>query len=426
MKASRIGLPAFAAWSPLALTAFLATSVHAQSVRVPANREWMESGIVVTAGQRLVIDARGTWSIKRAKSAWLSPAGERELRSTHALVPFAPLGGLVGRLGDRVFYIGEHHAESVQAGGTLLLSINDEKGNFGDNTGAVIADISVTQPLGALVGNRVRNREYVVASAEDLVRLIKNVVLGGTRLQLTQTDNGTSVQIGGLERRSYIQFGPGLGDRTVALELHEMTFSPDQLVNANTGGTSLLAQYFVTHGFVFVDNIRFRVNNVHANLDEDASVRFVDGGLEISVKLHSSDPPILGEGNGYTSALGIPLPLGWQDGLCPDIRLGDLAAVLAISISVDESTQQVVVSEPTVRLTANVELSQFDFLLDNDTKTGFQNEVERQLQKQLLQPQTRAVIDAAVKIMVLGGRPNSGVLSVRIDSQGIETVLAKD
>ncbi len=122
-------------------------SAPAISLEVPAKaetgQEWFNTGITVTAGADLEITAAGTasWDPQLEK---VGPQGMGRTpqascgRPEEFLLPTAPCGGLVGKVGDSgtPFFVGERGRIKADSAGPLYLGINDRRGYFGDNDGA--------------------------------------------------------------------------------------------------------------------------------------------------------------------------------------------------------------------------------------------------------------------------------------------------
>jgi hypothetical protein len=117
------------------------------SFEVPAKaetgQEWFNTGISVPAGADLDITATGTatWDQQLEK---VSPQGAGRTPQASCghpeefLMPTAPCGGLVGKVGDSgtPFFVGEHGTIKAESAGALYLGINDRRGHFADNDGA--------------------------------------------------------------------------------------------------------------------------------------------------------------------------------------------------------------------------------------------------------------------------------------------------
>ena len=126
------------------LIAFLAVPAFGQvPVRftVSAKKEWQNSGVKVSAGDRLVFSAEGRWTSGKFTGG---PEG-MQTKDTHGYVAGGERAySLVGKVGSQKFYVGTRQEITVTRSGNLLLSMNDVSGLFGDNSGRVVVTINLT------------------------------------------------------------------------------------------------------------------------------------------------------------------------------------------------------------------------------------------------------------------------------------------
>jgi hypothetical protein len=112
-----------------------------------------DTGKDIAVGEELSISASGSWGTDRFQSNNLGPDGLITCRGggNHVL-PGAPCGALVGRIGNGPwFYIGPAYFAGASTSGRLFLSINDDRGSYGDNVGQPLrVTISVLPPLSTL------------------------------------------------------------------------------------------------------------------------------------------------------------------------------------------------------------------------------------------------------------------------------------
>jgi hypothetical protein len=111
--------------------------------RIYAYRSWQSLGIFVKQGDRIDIQAQGTWLY--TPDEYHGPEG-------HARYPapaFYPLSGvpggvLIGRIGEtgQPFLVGRHTTWVAERDGLLYLRINDDL--LGDNEGSVAVAVTVT------------------------------------------------------------------------------------------------------------------------------------------------------------------------------------------------------------------------------------------------------------------------------------------
>lgn len=110
-----------------------ATSAEAITVRVPANREWTDTGLAVRRGERLQFNATGHIMVAENASSGVGgspipPRGSLPVRG-------AGVGALIARVGKSDPFLVASNTSPIPmpATGYLQLGINDEQ--VGDNTG---------------------------------------------------------------------------------------------------------------------------------------------------------------------------------------------------------------------------------------------------------------------------------------------------
>jgi hypothetical protein len=104
-----------------------ATVVQAEThVPVLGADGWVDSGVERTA--EATVWVRGT-GLVRFPARWAADAdGNGETAGVDALVPTAPLGALVGRVGDDTFFLGSDGVVPEGAPGRVLLAVNQRRG----------------------------------------------------------------------------------------------------------------------------------------------------------------------------------------------------------------------------------------------------------------------------------------------------------
>jgi hypothetical protein len=263
--------------------------------------------------------------------------------------------------------------------------------------------------------------------ADQAIKFAK-LALSGGRVQLSQTSEGTPqivVDKNGNANSvmSYIVFGGfvgAMGLDSMAIDLPVEEKGIDEILDTDTGGTSVLVQFIVSSSFVFIDQVRFLLNNIHANFDDDLQVRLAPGEVILDLTLHAPDPAVRGEGHGYTGFLGIPIPLGWRDGLAPDVTISNAIVHVHLKPSLDTSAHQLHIAGPTVELDAQFTLSLLDQYVQ-DQKKRLRQKFQDQLQAELQKKTSKDAIENAITALLLGGRPNANVVSINIDENGVET-----
>jgi hypothetical protein len=111
-------------------------------VEVPADAGWVSTGIVLNANDRVRLRAEGVVNYGMPMSG--GPDGY-DHPSALALCPDVLCGALVGRIGESgtPFRLGSQRKIRTGQGGTLYLAVNDEPGQFGNNTGSFHVTIEV-------------------------------------------------------------------------------------------------------------------------------------------------------------------------------------------------------------------------------------------------------------------------------------------
>jgi hypothetical protein len=105
------------------------------TIMVPANRQWTQTGITVRQGWNLSLTTSGEIQFSPDSSDRAAPAGN----SADKRVPGAPMpqvlaGALIGRIGNgQPFGVGNLTSLRAPASGPLFLGINDD--NVADNAG---------------------------------------------------------------------------------------------------------------------------------------------------------------------------------------------------------------------------------------------------------------------------------------------------
>ncbi len=135
------------AGTPTALL-FLAACAPAQpaayarkTFSLAAERGWDSPAIFVRPGDQFEITATGSWNTGLEERPY-GPGGTDRLEPD-SILPSAPIGALIGRIGDNPpFLIGEHVIQTAEYGGELWLSINGPlEGLSGDPGSLEIAPI---------------------------------------------------------------------------------------------------------------------------------------------------------------------------------------------------------------------------------------------------------------------------------------------
>jgi hypothetical protein len=115
-----------------------------RSLSVPAQTPFMSTGVTLKSGESALITATGTISYGSQNPACSGSDIPPDGCGAETICPVGGgCGALVGRLGDGpAFLVGDR--KTVDGPGVLLLGINDQKGAFGDNSGAFAVTITIT------------------------------------------------------------------------------------------------------------------------------------------------------------------------------------------------------------------------------------------------------------------------------------------
>lgn len=116
-----------------------AVSAVPAQIAVPSNVLWVDTEVNLKAGQHFRIQASGRWSNTGPPA--LGPDGFKGFLFQGTVLPSADLGSLIGRVGDRMFPIGESLVGTSPVSGRLFLSINDTPDTFADNQGTLAVKI---------------------------------------------------------------------------------------------------------------------------------------------------------------------------------------------------------------------------------------------------------------------------------------------
>jgi Ca2+-binding EF-hand superfamily protein len=120
-----------------------AVGTSGRMVVVEAARGWVDTGIIVRQGDRIVVDATGTVTLSNNGSDVAEPAGSRQgRRAQSAPLPNDPAGALIARINDGAsMLVGNRRTLTANASGRLYLSVNDDF--FPDNAGEYRVTVSV-------------------------------------------------------------------------------------------------------------------------------------------------------------------------------------------------------------------------------------------------------------------------------------------
>ena len=116
-----------------------------KTLTVKATDQWLDTGIDVKPGSRVVITATGKWKNDGKPETYeVTADGFSTYKNPDAVIPEANFASLIGRFGDsgNPFFVGSHY-ESDAGSGRLFLQMNDIEGFFADNVGELKVNITV-------------------------------------------------------------------------------------------------------------------------------------------------------------------------------------------------------------------------------------------------------------------------------------------
>lgn len=146
-------------WSPtlalllMALSVVIPSTAQAdETVSVPGNHPWVDTGISVDYGNSMSFSASGLVNIYGGRAdSYKTPQGSRDCTTApdkyggQWLLMGAPCWSLIGRVGSGpAFEIGTGAIWAAPNGGTIYLSVDDESlASFNDNSGQWTVVISI-------------------------------------------------------------------------------------------------------------------------------------------------------------------------------------------------------------------------------------------------------------------------------------------
>ncbi|MEE9927579.1 hypothetical protein [Microvirgula aerodenitrificans] len=131
-------------------TLLAANILYPVQVTVLATQPWQSTGVQVTGTQTTSINyVSGNWYASPGTGNCTGTGDPRLIAKPGYTLPGAPEGALVGRIGGRVFLVGNAASAPQGAAGLLELCINDDlDGRYGmglkDNRGSLLIKISTS------------------------------------------------------------------------------------------------------------------------------------------------------------------------------------------------------------------------------------------------------------------------------------------
>jgi hypothetical protein len=115
------------------------------TVEVLADRGWQDSDVEAREGQQLEVEyVSGKWTNWAGHTPPFDARGENSVCTMASCCepsPDDPKGALIGKVGKEIFLIGNGGAFTPNAGGNLLLRMNDCDASAADNAGSVVVRI---------------------------------------------------------------------------------------------------------------------------------------------------------------------------------------------------------------------------------------------------------------------------------------------
>jgi hypothetical protein len=110
-------------------------------LRIPANQQWVPTGIMVRKGQRVAFSASGQVHFSQEQAHVAGPDGNPSVQVSGLPVREMSVGGLIGRVGNsQPFPIGANRQPIVMPeAGLLMLGVNDT--NVSDNSGEFVVSL---------------------------------------------------------------------------------------------------------------------------------------------------------------------------------------------------------------------------------------------------------------------------------------------
>jgi Ca2+-binding EF-hand superfamily protein len=121
-----------------------AVGTTGRSIVVDGSRGWVDTGINVRSGDRIVIDADGRITLSNNSSDVANPGGARSGRqASNAPLPSQAAGALIARIGGdgSPILVGSRQSFTANNNGRLYLGVNDD--HFEDNRGQYTVTLSV-------------------------------------------------------------------------------------------------------------------------------------------------------------------------------------------------------------------------------------------------------------------------------------------
>jgi hypothetical protein len=104
---------------------------------------WIDSGITIQKNDEIKIVVSGSIDFGGVQSG---PDGSPDLEPGLGVLPTAPYGALLGKIGSgEPFIVGSLYQSTAQSDGVLMLLVNDVPDQYNDNSGVFVATITITR-----------------------------------------------------------------------------------------------------------------------------------------------------------------------------------------------------------------------------------------------------------------------------------------
>jgi hypothetical protein len=116
-------------------------AIPSGGIRIPANQQWVPTGIMVRKGQRVAFSATGEVHFSGEAAHVSGPDGNPSVQTAGLPVAGMSVGGLIARVGNsQPFPIGSNRSPiAMPESGMLMLGVNDT--NVTDNSGEFIVTL---------------------------------------------------------------------------------------------------------------------------------------------------------------------------------------------------------------------------------------------------------------------------------------------
>jgi len=119
------------------------------TVEVNAGVKWQRTGVYSSENEKIVVIYRsGKWSVSPKVRNVDGNGSSSYMAKTGYAMPGKPEGSLIGRIGDKTFYLGNKGETPAGAAGELELCANDDlDGKYGkgfrDNSGSISVELEL-------------------------------------------------------------------------------------------------------------------------------------------------------------------------------------------------------------------------------------------------------------------------------------------